>query len=253
MLEFKNVTHSFGESDNKVVVLNNISLKINTGEFVIIIGANGSGKSTFLNAISGQIMVQSGQIQIDGNTVQNLPEYKRSPYIARIFQNPTMGTVANLSVIENMRLASLRNASKGLKVGLDAKFTSLVKDKIALLGLGLENRTNQLMGTLSGGQRQALTLVMALLCDAKLLLMDEPTAALDPKSANALMQSAATLIKEFKITTLMVTHQLHDAINYGNRLLLFKDGSIIKDENAAAKNKLKAELLLGWLNNIENS
>lgn len=252
MLEFKNVTHSFGESDNKVVVLNNISLKVNATEFVIIIGANGSGKSTFLNAISGQIIVQSGQILIDGNSIEHLQEYKRSPYIARIFQNPTMGTVANLSVIENMRLASLRNTSKGLKVGLNDAFTTLVKDKIALLGLGLENRTNQLMGTLSGGQRQALTLVMALLCDAKLLLMDEPTAALDPKSANALMQSANQLIKEFKITTIMVTHQLHDAINYGNRLLLFKDGSIIKDENTAAKKQLKAELLLGWLNNMES-
>ena len=248
MLQLKNISQSFINEAGKILVLNDISLTIAKGEFVVIIGANGSGKSTLLNAISGQIKIDSGQIIVDGNAIENLAEYERGRFIARVFQSATTGTVKDLTVMENMRLASLRNVSKTLKRGITNEFKKQVKDKIALLGLGLEDKTEQLMGNLSGGQRQALTLIMAILCDAKLLLMDEPTSALDPRAAKVLMQCADKIIAEFNLTTLMVTHSMNDAINFGSRLLLMKEGKIAKDIDANKKVELQTQQLYDWIN-----
>jgi putative ABC transport system ATP-binding protein len=213
----------------------------------MIIGANGSGKSTLLNLIAGLIYPDKGSIALDNEEIQKLKPYQRSKYIARIFQNPLQGSVADLTVMENMRLAFLRNQSKGLKIGIDTTFKEKVKQAISQLQLGLENKTEQKMGTLSGGQRQALTLVMATLCDAKVLLMDEPTAALDPKSAMSLMENANKLISNRKLTTIMVTHNMREAVSYGNRLLMMKEGKIIRDLDEIEKSTSDANNLINWL------
>jgi putative ABC transport system ATP-binding protein len=213
----------------------------------MIIGANGSGKSTLLNLIAGLILPDAGTIHIYDKEIQKLKTFERSALIARIFQNPLQGSVADLTVMENMRLAYLRNQTKSLRLGIDKAFITNVKDSIAQLNLGLENKTEQKMGTLSGGQRQALTLVMATLCEAKILLMDEPTAALDPKSANSLMENATKIIESKKITTLMVTHNMREAIQYGNRLIMMKEGKVAEDINAEDKSKMNSNQLFEWL------
>jgi putative ABC transport system ATP-binding protein len=248
MIKFTNVSKSFTDDAGQVnALINNLNVEFKKGEFTMIIGANGSGKSTMLNLIAGLILPDSGSIIIDGIEVQKLKSFERSAFIARLFQNPLQGSVADLTVLENMRLAYLRNTSKGLKLGIDAAFKSKVKEAIAELNLGLENKLAQKMGTLSGGQRQALTLVMATLCDAKVLLMDEPTAALDPKSANSLMENANKLIAKNNITTIMVTHNMREAVNYGNRLLMMKEGKVMRDLNTLEKSSIDTNSLTNWL------
>jgi putative ABC transport system ATP-binding protein len=248
MIKFTNVSKSFTDDAGQVnALINNLNVEFKKGEFTMIIGANGSGKSTMLNLIAGLILPDNGSIIIDDIEVQKLKSYERSAFIARLFQNPLQGSVADLTVLENMRLAYLRNTSKGLKLGIDAAFKSKVKEAIAQLNLGLENKLAQKMGTLSGGQRQALTLVMATLCDAKVLLMDEPTAALDPKSANSLMENANKLIAKNNITTIMVTHNMREAVNYGNRLLMMKEGKVMRDLNTLEKSSIDTNSLTNWL------
>ena len=248
MIKFTNVSKSFTDDAGQVnALINNLNVEFKKGEFTMIIGANGSGKSTMLNLIAGLIVPDSGSIIIDENEVQKLKSFERSAFIARLFQNPLQGTVADLTVLENMRLANLRNSSKGLKLGIDAAFKSKVKEAIAQLNLGLENKLAQKMGTLSGGQRQALTLVMATLCDAKVLLMDEPTAALDPKSANSLMENANKLISNSNISTIMVTHNMREAVYYGNRLLMMKEGKVMRDLNTLEKSSIDTNSLTNWL------
>jgi putative ABC transport system ATP-binding protein len=248
MIKFTNVSKSFTDDAGQVnALINNLNVEFKKGEFTMIIGANGSGKSTMLNLIAGLILPDNGSIIIDGIEVQKLKSFERSAFIARLFQNPLQGSVADLTVLENMRLAYLRNTSKGLKLGIDAAFKSKVKEAIAELNLGLENKLAQKMGTLSGGQRQALTLVMATLCDAKVLLMDEPTAALDPKSANSLMENANKLIAKNNITTIMVTHNMREAVNYGNRLLMMKEGKVMRDLNTLEKSSIDSNSLTNWL------
>jgi putative ABC transport system ATP-binding protein len=249
MIKFTNVYKSFTDDAGQInPLIADMNIIFNPTEFTMIIGANGSGKSTLLNLIAGLINPEKGLITLNQMEVQQLKTYERSRYIARIFQNPLQGSVAELTVMENMRLAYLRNQSKGLTLGINKAFKERVKHEIAALQLGLENKTEQKMGTLSGGQRQALTLVMATLCDAKVLLMDEPTAALDPKSAHSLMENAANIIKEKQLTTLMVTHNMREAVNYGNRLLMMKEGRVEIDVNGEEKMKLSANHLFDWLN-----
>ena len=249
MIKFTNVYKSFTDDAGQInPLIADMNITFNPTEFTMIIGANGSGKSTLLNLIAGLINPEKGLITLNQMEVQQLKTYERSKYIARIFQNPLQGSVAELTVMENMRLAYLRNQSKGLTLGINKAFKERVKHEIAALQLGLENKTEQKMGTLSGGQRQALTLVMATLCDAKVLLMDEPTAALDPKSAHSLMENAANIIKEKQLTTLMVTHNMREAVNYGNRLLMMKEGRVVMDVNGEEKMKLSANSLFDWLN-----
>jgi putative ABC transport system ATP-binding protein len=249
MIKFTNVYKSFTDDAGQVnALIADLNITFNHGEFTMIIGANGSGKSTLLNLIAGLIHPDKGSIALEQQEIQQLKTYERSKYIARIFQNPLQGSVAELTVMENMRLAFLRNQSKGLTLGINKAFKEKVKHEISTLKLGLENKTEQKMGTLSGGQRQALTLIMATLCDAKILLMDEPTAALDPKSAHSLMENAANIIKEKELTTLMVTHNMREAVNYGNRLLMMKEGKVEMDVKGEEKMKLSANLLFDWLN-----
>ncbi|MFD0794123.1 ABC transporter ATP-binding protein [Mucilaginibacter litoreus] len=231
---------------NQIAALNNIDLQIAAGEYVVIIGSNGSGKSTLLNLVAGNLRPDQGTINIDGNNVTRLPEYNRSKWVARIFQNPLLGTASELSTIDNFRLAALRTQSKGLSIGKTAQFKDYVRERIAALNMGLENKLEQPIGTLSGGQRQALTLLMSVMDTCKVLLLDEPTAALDPRSAENVLKIADELISQYKLTAILVTHNLKDAVNYGSRLIQMDEGNIIKDIRGTEKYTLKQTQLYEW-------
>ncbi|QHS57215.1 ATP-binding cassette domain-containing protein [Mucilaginibacter sp. 14171R-50] len=247
MIQLSNIRKTFNTGKpNQVTAIKNIDLSINTGEFVVIVGANGSGKTTLLNLLAGNILPDSGIITIDGHNVTRLPEYKRSKWIARIFQNPLTGTAADLSIIDNFRLAALRTQPKRLSIGKNEQFKNLVREKIATLGMGLENKIEQPIGTLSGGQRQALTLLMSVMDTCKILLLDEPTAALDPRSAENVLRIADDLIREYQLTAILVTHNLKDAGNYGSRIIQMGEGKILKDVAAADKKNLKQNELYDW-------
>jgi len=247
MIEIKSLYKTFNAGRvNEVKSLQNVNLSINKGDFLILLGANGSGKSTLLNSISGSILAESGSIEIEGIDVSRFPEYKRSPWIARVFQNPLSGTASDLTILENFRLATLRTQSKNLKIGINNKFKSLVKDRVALLGMGLEHKLDQPIGTLSGGQRQALTLLMCVMDDLKILLLDEPTAALDPRSAQLVMQTADKVIRDFDLTAIMVTHNMKDALAYGNRIVQMNDGKVARDISTEQKSKLAVADLYEW-------
>lgn len=231
---------------NQVNAVNGISLDIKNEEFLVIVGSNGSGKTTLLNLVAGSVIPDKGTIIIDENDVTRLADYKRSQWIARVFQNPMSGTASDLSILDNFRLAAIRTKPKGLSIGIDDKFKQEVKDKIATLGMGLENKIEQSMGTLSGGQRQALTLLMSVMDSCKVLLLDEPTAALDPRSAEVVMRTADKLIADFKLTAILITHNLKDAYNYGTRIIQMSEGLIINDLNKKQKAALKQNDLFNW-------
>lgn len=231
---------------NQVTAVNGVDLHIESGEFVVIVGSNGSGKSTLLNLIAGSVMSTSGTVSIDGQDVTKLADYDRSQWIARVFQNPLSGTASELSILDNFRLAAIRTKSKGLTIGITDSFKKKVKDSIATLGMGLDDKLEQPMGTLSGGQRQALTLLMSVMDSCKVLLLDEPTAALDPRSAEIVMRSADKLTKDFKLTTILITHNLKDAFGYGNRIIQMAEGVVIKDVNSSQKSGLKQNDLFDW-------
>ncbi|AFD06497.1 ABC transporter ATP-binding protein [Solitalea canadensis] len=247
MINVNNVSKSFNKGNaNEVKALTNVDLAINAGEYVVVVGANGSGKSTFLNLIAGSTLPTEGKIILQNNDVTNLKEYERSKWISRVFQNPLIGTAPDLTILTNFRLASLRTQSKKLIIGTDKQFAERVKEKISILKMGLENKLDQPMGSLSGGQRQALTLLMSVMDEAKILLLDEPTAALDPRSANLIMTTADKLIKEYGLTALLVTHNLKDAHTYGNRILQFAEGRIIRDVPTQEKQQLELNDLFNW-------
>ncbi|HAL81905.1 MAG TPA: ABC transporter ATP-binding protein [Mucilaginibacter sp.] len=247
MIQIKNVHKVFNAGKaNQVNAVNGVSLDIKKEEFLVIVGPNGSGKTTLLDMVAGSVFPNSGSIAIDGEDVTKLPDYKRSKWIARVFQNPVSGTASDLSIIDNFRLAAIRTQSKGLSIGINDTFKNQVKEKISTLGMGLENKTEQLMGTLSGGQRQALTLLMSVIDNCKVLLLDEPTAALDPRSAEIVMRTADELIKDYRLTSILITHNLKDALKYGNRIILMGEGLIVKDLDTEHKAALKQNDLFDW-------
>lgn len=238
-------THENGRS-NETVALKGINLEISAGEFVVVVGANGSGKSTLLNTIAGSVLPTSGVVFIDQQDVTRLPAFRRSRWVARVFQNPLSGTAPDLSILDNFRLAALRTTKKQLIVGINTDFKQKVRDSISRLGMGLEDKIDQPMGTLSGGQRQALTLLMAVMDDLNILLLDEPTAALDPRSAEIVMKTADSLIKDYKLTAVLITHNLKEAFHYGNRLILMNDGEISKDLTGTTKSSITQNILYEW-------
>lgn len=246
-IELKQVSKSFS-TDNVTYIkaLQKVDLIVRPKDFVTIVGANGSGKSTLLNAIAGSAMIDEGSIEFDGKPVHKLAVHQRSKYVARIFQNPLSGTAPSLHVIDNFRLAALRTKTKLPFIGNTKKFEEKISDIIKQLGLGLEDKLHQPMGSLSGGQRQALTLLMAVQDTVKVLLLDEPTAALDPKSAHVVMQTAQKLIEQRNLTAVYITHSLADAAQYGNRIIEMKNGVIAKDIGTEEKKQLTAAHLAAW-------
>jgi putative tryptophan/tyrosine transport system ATP-binding protein len=249
MIELKQTSKFFNKGKiNEVIALNNISIRILKEEFVVIVGSNGSGKTTLLNIISGTERLSVGRIFIQATDVSILPEYKRSRWIARVFQNPIIGTASDLSILDNFRLAAIRTKKKKLLIGENESFKKLVRDKIGELGMGLENKLDQAMGNLSGGQRQALTLLMSVMDDSSILLLDEPTAALDPKSASLVLQIADQLIKQYKLTAILITHNLKEAHQYGTRIIQMSEGKIIRDLNHESKKSLQLQEMFEWFN-----
>jgi len=247
MIDIKQVYKTFNKGKpNQVDAVNGIDLHIGSGEFVVIVGSNGSGKTTLLNLVAGSVIPTTGTVSIDGNDVTELADYRRSQWIARVFQNPLSGTASDLSILDNFRLAAIRTKPKGLSIGVNDHFKKEVKEKIATLGMGLEKKIEQPMGTLSGGQRQALTLLMSIMDSCQVLLLDEPTAALDPRSADVVMKTADKLIKDFKLTAILITHNLKDAYNYGTRIIQMGEGVILKDIDTAKKTSLKQNDLFDW-------
>lgn len=247
MIELRNLTIQYtAGSDSGFTGLRNLDLRLREGNFTIVVGANGSGKSTLLNVIAGLVQPDSGEVLIGGQRVDGMPEHRRSSRIGRIFQDPSAGTAPDLSLAENFRLAALRARPKGLKRGLDVAFRRTVQQKTARLGLGLERRLDEPMNSFSGGQRQALSLLMATFDRPDLLLLDEPSAALDPRSAATVMQLLDDIVCTEKITTLMVTHDLSHAIRYGDRIIQLSGGSIERDISGREKAALKIADLYSW-------
>lgn len=245
MLEIKNVSKTFNIGTiNEKKALNKLSLKLNPGDFVTIIGGNGAGKSTMLNMIAGVYPIDGGQIIIDGVDISRMPEHKRAKYIGRVFQDPMMGTSAGMQIDENLALAFRRGEKRGLSWGIKRTEKELYKEILAKLGLGLQTRMTSKVGLLSGGQRQALTLLMATLKKPKLLLLDEHTAALDPQTAKTVLDLTKQIVAEQNLTAMMVTHNMKDALNIGNRLIMMHSGRVIYDVSGEEKKKLKVEDLL---------
>ena len=252
MLWLEHVSKTFNTGTiNERKALIDAQLHIAPGEFVTVIGGNGAGKSTILNAIAGTWPIDDGAIILDGINVTGLPEHKRAPFIGRVFQDPKMGTAADMQIEENLALARRRGQKRGLKWGVTKAEREEFKEKLAILGLGLEDRMTSKVGLLSGGQRQALTLLMAALMKPKLLLLDEHTAALDPATAAKVLQTTDHLIEENQLTTLMITHNMKDAIEHGNRLIMMNEGRIIYDVSGEEKQKLTREDLLQKFSDIQ--
>lgn len=251
MLELKNVTKVFNPGTvNEKVALDNVSLTLEDGDFVTVIGGNGAGKSTMLNAISGVWKPDEGQILIDGADVTQMPEYKRARFLGRVFQDPMMGTAAGMGIDENLALASRRGKRRGLGWGITKAEREHYRELLAPLGLGLEDRLSTKVGLLSGGQRQAVTLLMASMQQPRLLLLDEHTAALDPKTAAKVLELSDQIIESNGLTALMVTHNMHDAIVHGNRLIMMHNGGIILDISGEDKKKLTVEQLLAQFSKV---
>ena len=245
ILEIKNLHKTFNKGTiNEKVALDGVDLNLNPGDFVTIIGGNGAGKSTTLNAIAGVWDIDEGEIIIDGDDITRLTEHKRARYLGRVFQDPMTGTAATMSIEENMAIAARRGESRGFRWGITKKEREQYKEQLKMLGLGLEERLSTKVGLLSGGQRQAVTLLMAALKKPKLLLLDEHTAALYPKTAAKVLEISDKLIEENHLTAMMVTHNMKDAIAHGNRLIMMHEGKIIYDVSGEEKKKLHVSDLL---------
>ena len=245
MLEIRNIHKTFNPGTiNEKAALRGINWTLNDGDFVTIIGGNGAGKSTLLNMLSGVYYVDEGQILIDGEDITNLPEHKRAKYFGRVFQDPMTGTAADMQIEENMALAARRGKPRTLRFGIRKEERERYRELLATLNLGLENRLTAKVGLLSGGQRQAITLLMATMQHPKLLLLDEHTAALDPKTAAKVLEISEKIITENHLSAMMVTHNMKDAITYGNRLIMMHEGQIIYDVSGEEKKNLKVSDLL---------
>jgi len=229
-----------GTIDEKVAI-DGISLQIPEGSFITVIGSNGAGKTTLLNLIAGTVEPDAGEIFLDDTRVTNLPEHKRAKYLGRIFQNPLMGTAASMTIEENLAMADLRGQPRGLRWGVTKTRRDSYREVLKMLGLGLEDRLKDSVSLLSGGQRQSLTLLMATLSRPRLLLLDEHTAALDPKTAQRVMELTATIVREDNLTTMMVTHNMQQAIHYGNCMIMLHEGRIMFDAAGDAKKALTVE------------
>ena len=245
MLKIQNIHKTFNPGTiNQKHALDDLCLHLKEGEFVTVIGGNGAGKSTMLNAVAGVWTVDEGKILIDDVDVTHLPEYKRAAYIGRVFQDPMMGTAATMQIEENMALAARRGKKRTLRAGITKEEREFYRDQLRSLDLGLEDRMTSKVGLLSGGQRQALTLLMASLQKPKLLLLDEHTAALDPKTASKVLEATKRIVEKDNLTTMMITHNMRDAIAYGNRLIMMYNGHIVVDVSGEEKKNLTVEKLL---------
>ncbi len=254
MLEIKEIWKTFNAGTvNEKQALRGVSLTLNDGDFCTVIGGNGAGKSTMLNAVAGTWQVDAGTISIGGTDVTHLPEYKRAPYIGRVFQDPMLGTAPTMQILENLALAARRGQRRGLGWGVTKDEKTRYQDMLQKLDLGLEDRLTSKVGLLSGGQRQALTLLMASLQKPKLLLLDEHTAALDPKTAAKVLDLSDRIVSESHLTTMMVTHNMKDAIAHGNRLIMMYDGKIVIDVSGEEKKKLTVPQLLELFSKVSGS
>ena len=254
MLKIENVYKTFNPGTvNEKVALQGLNLHLKEGDFVTVIGGNGAGKSTMLNAVTGVFGVDSGKVLIDGVDVTHLPEYKRAKYIGRVFQDPMMGTAATMQIEENLALAARRGKPRTLRIGITKAEREEYMEKLKILDLGLEDRMTAKVGLLSGGQRQALTLLMATLQKPKLLLLDEHTAALDPKTAAKVLDATQRIVENDHLTTLMITHNMRDAIAYGNRLIMMYNGHIVVDVYGEEKKNLTVEQLLNLFSQASGS
>ena len=254
MLKIENVCKTFNAGTvNEKKALKSLNLHLEPGDFVTVIGGNGAGKSTMLNSVAGAFGVDEGKILIDGVDVTHLPEYKRAQYIGRVFQDPMMGTAATMQIEENLALAARRGRKRGLKIGITKAERESYRQQLKILDLGLEDRMTAKVGLLSGGQRQALTLLMATLRKPKLLLLDEHTAALDPKTAEKVLDATERIVAKDKLTTVMITHNMRDAIAHGNRLIMMYDGKILIDVSGEEKKNLTVEQLLALFSKASGS
>jgi putative ABC transport system ATP-binding protein len=254
MLEVQSIFKTFNSgTPNEVRSLRGVSLTLESESWVIIIGTNGSGKSTFLNAVAGMFFVDEGSIRLAGRDVTRWPEYARAELIGRVFQNPFSGTSPSLTIRENLSLAARRGRSRGLGWGLKSTLVSKMRDEVSRLNMGLEDRLENAIGSLSGGQRQALTLLMATWLRPELLLLDEHTAALDPKSADRLIALTEQVVARDKLTALMVTHSMHQAASLGDRLIMMHRGQIIHDFQGAEKRRLRPDDLLARFEEVRRA
>ena len=245
MLDLINVRKTFNpKTVNEKIALAGVNLHLEDGDFVTVIGGNGAGKSTTLNAIAGVWPIDEGQIILDGKDLTHLPEHRRASMLGRVFQDPMTGTAATMQIEENLALAARRGQKRTLRAGITKAEREIYREKLKTLGLGLEDRMTTKVGLLSGGQRQALTLLMSSLKKPQLLLLDEHTAALDPRTAEKVLHLTRDIVAENKLTTMMVTHNMRDAIAYGNRLIMMHEGRVILDIKGEEKKNLTVEMLL---------
>lgn len=233
-------------TSREVMALSGVNIEIARGDLVIVMGPNGSGKSTLLNCITGQVPADAGTVIINERDVTTLSEHRRSRMIGRVFQDPSQGTAGDLSILDNMRLSSVRTKTKGLVIGTGKEFREVAAKSLSTLGLGLEQRLHTRVNTLSGGQRQSLTLLMAVADECDVLLMDEPTAALDPKTAIGLMQMTERIARQKQLTTMLITHNINDAVNFGNRFMMMKEGRVFVDHHKESMGPLTVEMVAGW-------
>ncbi|MCM1992200.1 ABC transporter ATP-binding protein [Oceanirhabdus seepicola] len=244
MIELKKVVKKFNTIDGEKVIFDKLDLKVEEGEFISVVGGNGAGKSTFMNMLTGDLEIEEGEIIFDNNNIEKLNSFKRKRFISKVYQEPSKGTSSNMTVFENLSMADNKGKRFGLSLGLNKKRKSDYIEALKELELGLEEQLNTEVGLLSGGQRQAISLTMATLKTPKLLLLDEHTSALDPKTSKIIMEQTKNIVEKNKLTTIMITHNLKTALEYGNRLIMLDKGKIVLDIKGKEKETLTVECLL---------